>query len=270
MLCRSAITLAVIATVLTSGCSKRAPIEEKAAIEFIQKLENSGRFKGELAWGYILESDIEHEIEQGKLDRQALIRGSTTLLQGSTAQTRWKAARLLGLFKDNAAIEPLLRALDDSDQQVRYEACWSFTRLDSNSEAVQQALIKKRREDPSPRVRVAAAFALKQMNDDEAIAALKAGLQDSYVRNLCVDKLQQLGKLKLPLPVEVYERITAEQLAEKRRFYWRSSISNEVKKDGKVYFRLNGVIDPALPVQDHWYWMMESEWDESAAKGEGK
>jgi hypothetical protein len=258
---RGFILLSVL--LLLVGCSRSAPGDapDPIARSFIEKLENQGRFKGDMAWDYISESTIESQTNE-KL-RDDLFQSAIVLLKDDSPKTRIQALKLLRYLKPKESAPELLIVINDPDDDVRCEACWVYQWRSIADQKTRDALVLKRKDDPSVLVRVAATFGLEDFQHNDALAALEAGLLDRQVREACVRELDRHGKLKLPLPAQVYERITPEGFASERAYAWRSVIRHCVRQQGKVYFQLSISIDPAIAFIERWYSMPEEEFDKN-------
>ena len=81
------------------------------------------------------------------------------------------------------------------------------------------ALIDALKNDPAPTVREDCAETLGKIGGKEAIAALHAALRDknARARAACEDALDHLGRLKLPLPEDVYSDVSYERYKELRK-----------------------------------------------------
>ena|SRR5437867_6974584 len=223
--------------------------EAKSARAFMEKMDKDRGYH--LGMG----DPIRREIANEKLDGKALLRGSIKLLQRAKPEERRKAARFLGRLGDRSAIVPLVKALDDQDQALRDEICYALQWLDAKGEPGESALVKLRREDPSIDVRVAAALALGRPKDKDAVAAFQLGLRSTkngWVREICEDELEKMGKLELPLPEHVYTEIRKEEYQEiraDRRWY---TVRRLIRKGDTIYFE--AVEHPRhAPQFPHWY-----------------
>jgi hypothetical protein len=166
--------------------------------------------------GYVmgLKGRVQTAIDQQKVDRNALLRGSIQLLKDGQQYQRKKAATFLGQLGDQEAVGPLVEVLSDPNDSLREDACYALQWLHVNDDPAESALIRLRANDASIDVRVAAAFALGRSPDEKSIAASKEGIQgtqNAWVRQSCEEELASIGKLELPLPEIVYTEISREK-----------------------------------------------------------
>lgn len=91
-------------------------------------------------------------------------------------EIRWFAAQALGRLGDPRAIEPLRKALSDSNGGVRLFSALALGELGAHAAAEDLAALL--REDPDAGARKAAAFALGFLGGEVAFSALKRGLLD--------------------------------------------------------------------------------------------
>ena len=116
------------------------------------------------------------------------------LLAGSgSSAVREAAAKALGKLGDSQAIQSLIEALDDEEENVRWFAVESLRKLQA-VEAVPR-LSDLLAEDSSARVREITASTLGQLGQPTAVLALKAALgdQNDRVRQKVVSALQSLA-----------------------------------------------------------------------------
>jgi hypothetical protein len=216
----------------TPGTTQPTSDDAKMARAFIEKVEKDPLYK----MGF--RDAVGSQIAAEPLDALVLLRGSLELLQRGTPEERRKSARFLGRLGSRSAILPLVKTLDDPDEELRETICYALQWLDAKGEPADSALVRLRREDPSVDVRVAAARTLNRPTDEETLAAYRLGLKSTRygsVREICEDKLEKMGKLELPLPENVYTQISNEQYEEIKADRWYK-IRREVKKGDTIYF----------------------------------
>jgi len=165
---------------------------------------------------------------------------AVTDLASNDPQIRRKAAMELGEIADERAIEPLLAALKDHDQLVRWEATrslgciWQFPTLTKLG-------------DTEAKTRCEAAKALGKMTGDRMIEPLIAALRDpdSVVRERAAEALGDLGSISIQPLVSILN-------------YKDRKIRRSIRKvfakieDDKVL----EVLKSAL--QDHRWWVRET------------
>jgi HEAT repeat protein len=83
-------------------------------------------------------------------------------LRSGDDQTRQMAAIALGYAEKRDAVEPLLRNLVDDAAGVRMASAWALGEIEDPRAT--EALVRVLSEDPDPRVRRQAAWALGNMN----------------------------------------------------------------------------------------------------------
>jgi HEAT repeat protein len=83
-------------------------------------------------------------------------------LGAEDAQTRQMAAIALGYAEKKDAVEPLLRNLVDDAAGVRTASAWALGEIEDPRAT--EALVRLLSEDPDPKVRRQAAWALGNMN----------------------------------------------------------------------------------------------------------
>jgi HEAT repeat protein len=198
---------------------------------------------------------VKRAITADGIDAEALLRGTIELLHEGTPDTRRTAARFLGRLGDASAIVPLVGALDDPDAELREEACHSLRALGTNGEPAESALFTICRTDPAIDVRVAAVLALKRPTDKDALAAFELGVRTTknpWVREVCEEELEKLGKLHLPLPDAVYALLRQKEFEiMKKRF--RTDVRRKTKKGDTTYVELVESFPDAIPRQTHWF-----------------
>ena len=106
---------------------------------------------------------------------------------------RIRTARALGLLRDMRAITPLIEALNDREEWVRYNAAWSLSEF-GDKQAL-QPLVKQLKLDPSPNARRGAAEALGKIGDESVVEELVSALTDpaDIVIEAIDQALQRLG-----------------------------------------------------------------------------
>jgi HEAT repeats len=173
-----------------------------------------------------------HGVDPKKLQASALV-----LLQSADVGDREGAARLLGLMKDGAALEPLLNRLEkDTDESARIAVVKALHHFGPSPETKnglikalsdKSPLVRTRvlrelghnsqyqavshirpvmKADPVAAVRVIAAKGLVYLSesDDAVVSVFEKFLIEKSLREECEEALERLGKLKLPLPEECY------------------------------------------------------------------
>jgi HEAT repeat protein len=183
------------------------------------------------------------------------LRGSISLLKKGKEEERKIAANFLGRLKDKEAIGPLVEVLDDPNESLREEACYALQWLDAKGKPAEPVLVRLRAKDPSVDVRVAATLVLERPTDEESIATFEAGLlfsQNPYVRERCENQLEEIGKLKLPLPEKIYTEISWEKYLEIRQDENWYSVRRECKQGNILYFEAVEIGHHAGEFP-HWY-----------------
>jgi HEAT repeat protein len=161
----------------------------------------------------------------GRQRGEPVVTGLITRLTAATPSLREVSALGLGLVKSSRAVDPLIRALRDATGGVRANSAWALGRLEAGKALGQirdmfrdddqrvreaaviasgrmddstssiPALIRVVRQDSSPQVRRAAAWALGQLESREAIEALTGVLTqdtDARVREMAAWALGQV------------------------------------------------------------------------------
>lgn len=108
---------------------------------------------------------------------------------------RINAARALGEKKDPKAVEPLIAALQDSDEDVRSKSAWALGKI-GDARAVDPLI--SRLTDYSYNVRVSAIYALGEIGDAKAVDPLISRLNDSTDKVIA----SVLGRFKDPRAVQ--------------------------------------------------------------------
>jgi HEAT repeat protein len=109
---------------------------------------------------------------------------------------RANAAYALGIFGENAALQPLLDATSDPDEEVRYWATNGLGHLELN-EAVPR-LIEILGQDEDDDVRIAAAYSLGVIKDPRGFEPLIAALKDKKwnIRSWVIASLYDFGDIR--------------------------------------------------------------------------
>ena len=161
--------------------------------------------------------------DRGKSMTPGLLSGMTS----DVARTRETSALALGMLRPREAVDPLVRALRDSESSVRANSAWALGRIDDgralnplvamlrdadavvreaaagaigrlDSSSVVPALLRVARQDESPRVRRTAVWALAQLDEEEAtsegIGAVLSQDRDAKVREMAAWALGQRGR----------------------------------------------------------------------------
>jgi len=110
-------------------------------------------------------------------------------VMGSVRET---AAEALGLLRDKKAVEPLIEALNDKDEEVRWKASWALGHI-GDKRAVEP--LTNLLNDERWQVRRFAASALGKIGDGQGVESLIQALNDDewHVRKYAVDALGNIG-----------------------------------------------------------------------------
>ena len=110
-------------------------------------------------------------------------------------EAKSKIAMVLGSIGDVRAVRPLVQALGDEDESVRWGARWALQKLGG---AVVRSLVKTLEEDEDPRARMDAAVALGVIGDSSAVPTLVSALSDESegVREAAERALVEIGDKK--------------------------------------------------------------------------
>ncbi|MGB9979800.1 HEAT repeat domain-containing protein [Methanobacterium sp.] len=110
-------------------------------------------------------------------------------VMGSVRET---AAEALGVLRDRRAVEPLIKALNDKDEEVRWKAAWALGNI-RDRRAVEPLIYLLH--DKSWAVRRFAASALGKIGDERAVESLMKALSDEewHVRKYAADALGKIG-----------------------------------------------------------------------------
>ena len=112
--------------------------------------------------------------------RSSAVPRLVSLLSDSDEWVRMAAARALGELRDERAVETLIATLSDSQWRVRELAAWALSEM-KEARAV-KALCNALLTDSQAEVRRAAAEALGEIRNSEAISSLKQALNDPEPR----------------------------------------------------------------------------------------
>jgi WD40 repeat protein len=201
--------------------------------------------------------------DKDSAERRLLMGGLLKILQRGTPDERQEMARVLGRIGDPSAIAPLVATLTDADKRLREESCYALEWLKATGEPAESVLVNLRRTDPEVDVRVAAASALGRPGDKEAVAAFELGARStkssSWVRDYCEDQLEKMGKLRLPLPDEVYGTIDRTGL--ERMMGLRTHVRRKIRRGNYVYVEVVEGFPDGVPAQFHWYRMKKEPED---------
>jgi hypothetical protein len=239
---------------VSASCAKPVALpglsqDAKQASALIEELENDrGTRLG-------IRGDVRSLIVAKNLNEKQLLRGALEMLQFAEPKERKKGIWFLGRLGDPSAIGPLVKALDQSDEDSREDICFALQWLDAKGEPAESALVKLRREDQSADVRVAAAVALERPTDPEAVAAYELGLRltkKEWVRELCEDELEKQGKLQLPLSEEIYTEIDIKKY-EDLKGYMRITLRREITKGDTLFFEATLRRPDGLSALHDWY-----------------
>jgi hypothetical protein len=231
--------------------AQASPDDVQLAREFIQKIQKNHAYR----MGVIDARDIALK---ERVDKQGLLRGSIELLKNGEPAKRKEVALVLGQLGDKEAVGPLIDVLGDPNASLRETACYALHRLHSKDKPAEPLLARLRSKDPSVDVRVAAAFALERPNDQESIAAFKAGIESTqkpWVRESCENQLEEIGKLELPLPEKVYAEIGRERYKDILKEPRWNHVRRKCKKGDILYFEVTHIHGVEVPVDYAWYWV---------------
>lgn len=108
------------------------------------------------------------------------------------SSVRETAAEALGILKDRRAVESLIKALDDKDEEVRWKSTWALGNI-RDRRAVEPLIYLL--SDKSWTVRRFAASALGKIGDERAVESLIESLNDEewHVRKYAADALGKIG-----------------------------------------------------------------------------
>lgn len=206
------------------------------ALTFIKQLEKSPEYRMGIP------DYVSQEMAAKHLDQATLLRGALEILQTGAKAERQQAARFLGRLRDQSALGPLVRALDDPNQDVRTTASYALLWLDAKGEPAESALAKLRRAWPAVGVRGAAAIALERHADPET-AAFKLGLpaDECWIRE---------GRLLLP--EETYKWIDSKESLD---LGMRDLVRRQVRKGDTLFFEVEEGHPDRIPTFHYWYRM---------------
>jgi HEAT repeat protein len=110
------------------------------------------------------------------------------------------AAETLGILQDRRAVEPLIKALNDKDEEVRWKACWALGHI-GDKRAVEPLLHLLN--DERWAVRKYSASALGKIGDMRATESLIQTLNDKewHVRKYAADALGNIGDERAVTPL---------------------------------------------------------------------
>jgi len=136
----------------------------------------------------------------GKIGNQPAIDHLIKALEDSDDTVRWYAAEALGKIGNEKAVDPLIKALEDSDDRVRWYAAEALGKI-GNEKAVDPLI--KALEDSDDRVRWYAAEALGKIGNEKAVDPLIKALEDSddTVRWYAAAALGKIGNEKAVDPL---------------------------------------------------------------------
>ncbi len=105
---------------------------------------------------------------------------------------RENAAEALGLLRDRRAVEPLINALNDSDEEVRWKAAWALGNI-GDKKAIKPLIYALN--DDRWSVRRFAVTALGKIGDKSAVGSLINALNDPdwHVRKYAANSLGKIG-----------------------------------------------------------------------------
>ena len=108
------------------------------------------------------------------------------------SSVRETAAEALGILRDRRAVEPLIKALNDKDEEVRWKAAWALGNI-GDIQAVEPLIYLLH--DKRWTVRRFAASALGKIGDGRAVESLIESLSDEewHVRKYAADALGKIG-----------------------------------------------------------------------------
>jgi HEAT repeat protein len=124
---------------------------------------------------------VQHEIKPTKADTEEFI----ALLGSKNLLLRRKAAEALGEIKDERAVEPLIKALDDPFVNVSWIAAKSLGMI-GDKRAVEPLIERLKAEDKW--LRIGAAWALGTLGDPRATEPLTS--LSSTIKNMMSVRLQ--------------------------------------------------------------------------------
>jgi HEAT repeat protein len=141
-----------------------------------ERLDIEGLIK---ALGYEKDSDVRRKAANalGKIGDSRAVEPLIRALNDSDRDVRWHAAKALGKIGDSRAVEPLIRALNNENPYVRYGAATSLTKI---GELAFEPLINALNESDS-QVRAYSAKALGEIGDNRAAGPLTKALDDTCV-----------------------------------------------------------------------------------------
>ena len=167
----------------------------RAAAEAMQKLAVPVD-DGTLAWYAVALENWTWAVHLGAAAVEPLI----SALQDSDEGVRQAAAEALGQIGDARAVEPLVAALKDSDEGVRQAAAEGLGQI-GDARAVEPLIAALG--DSNRDMRRAAAGALGQIGDARAVEPLVAALKESesYLRRAAAEGLGKIGDARAVEPL---------------------------------------------------------------------
>ncbi|MEJ5185587.1 MAG: HEAT repeat domain-containing protein, partial [Candidatus Geothermincolales bacterium] len=128
-------------------------------------------------------------------------------------EAKSKIAMVLGSIGDVRAVRPLVQALGDLDESVRFGARWALQKLGG---AVVRSLVKTLEEEDDPQARADAAVALGVIGDSSAVPSLVAALSDhdERVREAAERALVEIGDKKAIPSLESLLKTSDERVRE--------------------------------------------------------
>lgn len=180
---------------------------------------------------------IEKALAGGQIDLRDLFDGCVELLDPAKelAKDREKVVRFLGDLGNQLAIPMLLSTLRDPEEDVRFGACRALDDVNATGLQVEAELVRVCRTDTSMSVRVAAAQALPDSREEDAVATWKFVLEskDRWGAETSARELEGRHKLEWPYPDHVHEEIDREEYLKIKRY---RKVEREIEKNGTIYF----------------------------------
>jgi len=229
--------------------TKSEPVPDRISVlQVVEKIKSDRNYYR----GPHYERAIQNGLAASNMDAKTLYDGCIGLLKRGTAKEKETVAAFLGHFGDRDAIGPLVTELDHPDEKVRKSVCFALRWLDAKGEILEARLLKLCQKDPSPGVRVSAAFALQGSHQEDAIAAYQSGLEstDRSLWLLCEEELAWMWKLKLPLPEHIYTKTSP---AYYKGIKANGRIGRVTKKNGTIYFEEARGGHDGIPLWHEWY-----------------
>jgi hypothetical protein len=228
---------------------RSSPTDIELAEKMLKEISTEPRFRLGSSPG-----DIKNFIDASGADKGALNRGARELLKAGDAERRANGVILIGYLADKDAVPTILEAANDPDESVRACACQWLGWLGAKKGPAAPTLVRLRREDPSVKVRVAAALAIGRPEDSDAVEAFRKGLLDPDTRDVSEDRLEAMGKLRLPLPDSCYGQISRAKLDKMRSNEHFYRISRETRVGSTLYVEtMEGPGVDGIPFSHRWY-----------------